>query len=247
MDHPQVVSLAEWTVSHKATAEPPSPAPPATPESDTFDVAVFVGNEVLCRGLEAVLRSLSTVDSVRSCASEEEATILLHAGGYDFVVVTTAEAEWLTRAMAESEGQRKARVLMLVDEASSHEPGECASVPVDGFLSRQDLDADTLRDALDRCRRGQVPMPSFLARALLAHVDVPAQRWRSRAVNLTSREVEALTLLVHGLSNKEIARKLAISSHGAKRLVASIMLKLDSPNRTTAAVNAIKAGIVDVG
>jgi len=68
---------------------------------------------------------------------------------------------------------------------------------------------------------------------------------RSRPVSLTSREVEALTLLVKGMSNKQIARRLAISGHGAKRLVASILLKLDSPNRTTAAVAAIKAGIID--
>jgi DNA-binding NarL/FixJ family response regulator len=86
-------------------------------------------------------------------------------------------------------------------------------------------------------------MPPALARALLARAEAPVQR--SRTVKLTGREVETLALLVRGMSNKQIARRLAISSHGAKRLVASIMLKLDSPNRTTAVVNAIKAGIVD--
>jgi DNA-binding CsgD family transcriptional regulator len=86
-------------------------------------------------------------------------------------------------------------------------------------------------------------MPPDLVRALLEWAERGRQA-RSRSVNLTGRERETLGLLVKGLSNKQIARRLAISSHGAKRLVASVMLKLDAPNRTLAAVTAVRTGIV---
>jgi DNA-binding CsgD family transcriptional regulator len=65
-----------------------------------------------------------------------------------------------------------------------------------------------------------------------------------RRLRLTDREKETLGLLVEGLSNKQIARRLRISSHGAKRLVASLMAKLDAPNRTTAVVKSIRMGLI---
>jgi two-component system nitrate/nitrite response regulator NarL len=217
-------------------------------EVGAVNVAIAIGNEILGRGIEAVLGSLPAVATVRRCTRPEELGALLStsgAGVVDVVIVSAFETEWLanlTRRSAEAAGPR---VLLLVDESALSDPHGYASMPVDGFLSQQDLDAGTLSDALTRCRLGEVPMPPALARALLARADDPSPRKGTRVANLTSREIEALTLLVRGLSNKQIARRLQISSHGAKRLVASIMLKLDSPNRTTAAVNAIKAGIVD--
>jgi two-component system nitrate/nitrite response regulator NarL len=222
------------------------------------NVAIAIGNEILGRGIEAVLGSLPAVATVRRCTRPEELGTLLSTSGrdgtgavvdvVDVVIVSAFETEWLanlTRRSAETGSGGGPRVLLLVDESALSDPHGYASMPVDGFLSQQDLDAGTLSDALTRCRLGEVPMPPALARALLARADDPAPRKGTRVANLTSREIEALTLLVRGLSNKQIARRLQISSHGAKRLVASIMLKLDSPNRTTAAVNAIKAGIVD--
>ena len=224
-------------------------------EVGAVNVAIAIGNEILGRGIEAVLGSLPTVATVRRCTRPEELGALLSASGrggtgpvVDVVIVSAFENEWLanlTRRSAEAGTEGGPRVLLLVDESALSDPHGYASMPVDGFLSQQDLDAGTLSDALTRCRLGEVPMPPALARALLARADDPTPRKGTRVANLTSREIEALTLLVRGLSNKQIARRLQISSHGAKRLVASIMLKLDSPNRTTAAVNAIKAGIVD--
>jgi two-component system nitrate/nitrite response regulator NarL len=245
-------------------------------EVGAIDVAIAIGNEILGRGIEAVLGSLPAVATARICTRPEELGALLRTTGLgtterdtggrettgpggtniDVVIVSAFETEWLAKLTGPSAkaGVSSGRVtgpgggplvLLLVDESALSDPQGYASMPVDGFLSQQDLDADTLSDALTRCRLGDVPMPPALARALLARADDPAPRRGTRVANLTSREIEALTLLVRGMSNKQIARQLQISSHGAKRLVASIMLKLDSPNRTTAAVNAIKAGIVD--
>jgi len=208
-----------------------------------FSVAILVRNEVLRRGIDAVLRSLPIVDTVRQCATSAAAAELFRSDQVDLLIVAAADAGWL-ETVRRPNAIAGTRVLLLVDESASNPLGYAAA-GVDGFLAQQDLSAQTLCDALRRCRRGELPMPPALARALLAaRADAPAPGRRMRAGTLTSREIEALTLLVKGLSNKQIARRLEISSHGAKRLVASIMVKLDSPNRTTAAVNAIKAGLV---
>ena len=60
----------------------------------------------------------------------------------------------------------------------------------------------------------------------------------------TPREQQTLALLVEGLPNKQIARRLGISEHGAKRNVANILAKLNVPNRTLAAAKAVRDGLV---
>jgi DNA-binding NarL/FixJ family response regulator len=83
-------------------------------------------------------------------------------------------------------------------------------------------------------------MPAKLARELLAHARGKEARPRSRPVILTPREQQALSLLTQGMSNREIARRLGISEHGAKRHVANVLAKLNCPNRTLAAAMAIQ-------
>ncbi len=52
----------------------------------------------------------------------------------------------------------------------------------------------------------------------------------------TKREIEVLYLLLKGLSNVEISKKLCISNHTTKAHVASIFRKLNVSNRVQAAV-----------
>jgi len=61
---------------------------------------------------------------------------------------------------------------------------------------------------------------------------------------LTPREVEVLQLLAQGLSNKQIAARLAISDHTAKFHVAAILGKLGADGRTDAVVRAARAGLI---
>lgn len=207
--------------------------------------AVVAGNEVLRRGIEALLRSVPGIGGVHECAGPDELAALLRQRRPDVVVTTAADATWLAGTDPDL-AAAGTTVLIVVDQAAVDELPSCLS-PADGFLWQQNLTAGRLAEALRHSRSGEVPMPPDLARALLSRADPVGRRPRGGAASLTSREREALILLVKGLSNKQIARELSISSHGAKRLVTSIMLKLDAPNRTLAAVTAIRAGIIDTG
>lgn len=64
------------------------------------------------------------------------------------------------------------------------------------------------------------------------------------AEDLTSREREVVQLLAEGLSNKQIAKRLAISEHTAKFHIGRILDKLDSDTRTEAVVRAVRYGLV---
>ena len=56
---------------------------------------------------------------------------------------------------------------------------------------------------------------------------------------LSAREVEVLSLIVEGLTNKEIARRITASPATVKRHVENILFKLKLKNRVEAAVYAV--------
>ena len=64
-------------------------------------------------------------------------------------------------------------------------------------------------------------------------------------VPLTKREGEVLKQLAFGLTNKEIAQSLGISYETVKEHVQNILRKLNSPDRTAAAVWAVKSGMIE--
>jgi DNA-binding NarL/FixJ family response regulator len=64
---------------------------------------------------------------------------------------------------------------------------------------------------------------------------------------LTTRELEVLTLIARGQSNAEIAAQLFLSEHTAKTHVASILRKLQLTNRVQAVVLAYETGLIRPG
>lgn len=62
--------------------------------------------------------------------------------------------------------------------------------------------------------------------------------------NLTAREKQVLSLIVEGLSNSEISKKLEVSINTTKAHVCNILHKLNVADRTQAAIKAIKDKII---
>jgi DNA-binding CsgD family transcriptional regulator len=85
--------------------------------------------------------------------------------------------------------------------------------------------------------------PSEAADAALV---LPAAALRDGEIPLTPRELEVLTLLAEGASNKEIARRLGFSVHTAKFHVGSLLDKLDAVGRTDAVTHAARRGVLNL-
>ena len=64
--------------------------------------------------------------------------------------------------------------------------------------------------------------------------------------DLTPRELDVLTLLAEGASNKTIAKQLGISVHTAKFHVSSLLEKLDATGRTDAVAHAARRGVINL-
>jgi two-component system, NarL family, response regulator LiaR len=70
---------------------------------------------------------------------------------------------------------------------------------------------------------------------------------RSNREGLTDRELEILTLIAEGASNREIGDKLFLSEKTIKNYVTSIFQKLQMNDRTQAAVYALQNGLITKG
>ena len=61
---------------------------------------------------------------------------------------------------------------------------------------------------------------------------------------LTARELDVLRLVARGLSNKEIAADLGITTHTVKYHLAAVLEKLDVRSRTEAVSLGVRKGLV---
>jgi DNA-binding NarL/FixJ family response regulator len=105
-----------------------------------------------------------------------------------------------------------------------------------GYLLK-DAEPEELHSAIRAAARGEAPITPKAAAALLA-----ARRDRPAEVALTAREREVLSLVVDGLANKQIARRMGISEKTVKGHLTNLFQRIGVSDRTQAALWAERTG-----
>jgi DNA-binding NarL/FixJ family response regulator len=105
-----------------------------------------------------------------------------------------------------------------------------------GYLLK-DVDADEVAEGIRAAARGESPLDPRAARTILDARSAP-----DPLEGLSEREREVLALLVEGLPNKLIARRLEISEKTVKSHLTRIFRVLDVTDRTQAALWAERHG-----
>jgi DNA-binding NarL/FixJ family response regulator len=108
-----------------------------------------------------------------------------------------------------------------------------------GYLLK-DVAADEVAEGIRAAARGESPIDPRAARTILT-----AQAQPDPSQQLSGREAEVLTLLVEGLPNKLIARRLEISEKTVKTHLTAIFRTLGVTDRTQAALWAERSGFVE--
>ena len=111
---------------------------------------------------------------------------------------------------------------------------------VSGYVLK-DVHPDELITAIKKVARGE----SFIPAALTGKIFKELNRLHTASKapdpdRLTSREMEVLQEVAHGLSNKEIAQKLFISEKTVKNHLTNIFQKCDVSDRTSAVLQGVK-------
>lgn len=112
------------------------------------------------------------------------------------------------------------------------------AIGVHGYLLK-DASGEELISSVQRVMQGeQVLSPEISVQAHQSSVRTPDR--------LTDREIEVLTLVGQGDSNKHIAEVLGVNSRTVETHVSRLMAKLDARSRTEAITVARQRGIVSV-
>jgi DNA-binding NarL/FixJ family response regulator len=88
------------------------------------------------------------------------------------------------------------------------------------------------------------PVPEHVR---LAAAPAPAPSGAPPGVELTAREIEVLTCLAAGMSNKQVARSLSISIRTVAVHVSNLLRKTRSASRTEAALWAVRHRLTGTG
>lgn len=111
-----------------------------------------------------------------------------------------------------------------------------------GYLLK-DAPRETLFASLRSAAAGGSPIAPAVAARLVAHLQRDAS---AEPEPLSVREIEVVSLVARGASNREIARDLRISEATVKTHLIHIFEKLGVGDRTSAVTSALERGLIQL-
>ncbi|HET8698887.1 MAG TPA: response regulator transcription factor [Gammaproteobacteria bacterium] len=187
-------------------------------------------------GLAAMINQQADMEVVAEAGDGEEAIALYERHQPDVLVLDLRMPKRDGVAVVQDVLERwpRARLLIMTTHDGDEDIFRCLSQGAMGYLlkdaSRQEILSAIRTVSADR----QYTSSSVAVKALQ----------RMSKPTLTQRELDVLQLLSEGRSNKDIARRLAITEGTAKTHVKAILTKLDAISRTEAVAIAHKRGLV---
>jgi DNA-binding NarL/FixJ family response regulator len=191
---------------------------------------------VVREGLVAILRRQDGMDVVAEAADGTQAIELFRRLRPDVALLDLrmpglSGAEVIARLRREFPG---ARLLVLSTFDGDGDVRRALHAGADGYLLKQ-MPAGELVAAIRAAAAGRRVVAPEAAQRLAEHT---GER------ELTARELAVLEQIVAGRSNKRIARDLGIGEGTVKSHVNSILLKMGVDDRTQAATDALRRGLV---
>jgi two-component system NarL family response regulator len=190
------------------------------------------------RGLTSVINLEADMTVCAEASTGEQAITLFRSQRPDVLLMdlrlpgmSGVEATQMIRAEFPD-----ARVIVLSTYVSDEDIYAALQAGAMAYLVKS-VSRDELMQAIRKAAAGRRHIPQDLA-ARLAD--------RMSRVNLSSRELDVLRLLVGGKRNREIASSLDITEGTVKLHVSSILGKLGATDRTEAVTVALQRGIVQL-
>lgn len=193
-------------------------------------VMVVDDHDVVHWGFRLMLGEQPWVERFLSARSGDEAVELArrydpHVALVDLFLGTESGAEVCERLRSASPLTR----VLLISGAGRISPAAARAAGASGFVSK-DQDADEVARAVRTVGAGGT-------------VFEPVRDPGGAPASLTDRELEVLSLMSSGATNREIAQRLFLSPHTIKEHTSAIYRKLEVRNRAEAVQRAQRLGI----
>ncbi|GAA13650.1 MULTISPECIES: response regulator [Gordonia] len=192
---------------------------------------------VVRAGLRALLASHDDVLVVAEAASGEEAVASAMSTKPDVVLMDLRLGDGIDGAQATAQivaASDPPRVVVLTTYDTDADILRAVEAGAAGYLLK-DTDPEVLIESVFAAARGETVLDPDVARRLYRRMQRPP-------ADLSAREVEVLSLVAKGLSNRAIAKQLVVSEATVKSHLVHAFTKLDVDNRTAAVVAARERG-----
>lgn len=204
-------------------------------------------------GLKAIIDRDPEIEIIGEAQNGEEAVAKVNELLPDVILMDVGmpvmDGIEASRQIRESYPQIK--IVMLTASDSDRDIFASLCAGASGYCLK-DVSPERLYTAIKAAYNGDIWLDASIAQKVIkeyglqpaAASDQRSKRMANLPDPLSPREMEVLNLLVNGSSNQEIANQLVISLATAKTHVRSILNKLAVDDRTQAAVNAMRHGLV---
>jgi DNA-binding NarL/FixJ family response regulator len=210
---------------------------------------LLVDDQIIIRqGLTSLLESKPDLEVIGEASNGEEAIAAVETLQPDVVLMDVRmpimDGVAATRQICQQFSESKVLVLTTFDDDDY--VSQAIRFGARGYLLK-DTHSDELAAAIRTIHQGYTQLgPGLMEKALAQPVGEesiatpinPIRTLPPELARLTAREREVLTLIVDGMSNREIAENLYISERTVKNHISSILSQLDMRDRTQAAVFA---------
>ncbi|MEX0694031.1 MAG: response regulator transcription factor [Rhodospirillales bacterium] len=205
-------------------------------------------NQLFREGLRQLLRdsnfnmagqAASLAEGFRQMANNPPTVVIIDVNG---------NGDQLLKLMEELEDiLPKPRVVVLTEAFCLNSLTAALCAGVDGYLLKS-MSPGAFEQSLNLVLTGEKVFPTDLAYLLINNRFVAkpdgSGNDKSNGNSLSNREMEVLSCLVNGHSNKSIANFLDLTEGTVKVHLKTILKKIDVNNRTQAAIWALQNGIV---
>lgn len=212
-------------------------------------VLVVDRRELFRTGLVKLLQGYPNVNVVFSGSSGRECIEKAIELRPDVIVLDTeiTDCEFVEVIRQTKNALPDTHIIILTHSTKEGDLFTAISAGVSVFLSKDTEVIDFIR-AISRVVDGEVTISPPMATKLIEEFRRLERGKVTSAQNhgfsLSKREVEVLTLVTRGYSNKKIAKALFITENTVKVHLSNIMEKLHVNNRQQAALKALETGIV---
>lgn len=211
---------------------------------EPITVLIVDDHAVVRRGLRSFLESEGDIEVVGEAANGAEAIekvqeLLPEVVLMDLVMPGMDGVDTIRRV---SQISPASRVLVLTSFSEDDMVFPSIRAGAMGYLLK-DVPAEDLGRAIRSVARGEFLLHPDIAGKVIDEFRAP-QATVPPMTDLTPREIEVLTLIAQGYSNKEIANSLCITIRTVKAHVSNILSKLHAMDRTQAALYAVRQGLV---